>query len=162
MYSILNDIKKHLPKLQGVTFSKFNIKDAFAIVGGQFSGLSTQKMVGVKAMLENQSNYGFAITCSLHGETVAVFGCCLLWDGVGEMWSVIGDTARSRPIATTKVGIAFTDMCKVSMGLHRLQIAVKSIDLRAIKWATAIGFISECTMKQYSTDKYDYDLMVRR
>jgi len=48
------------------------------------------------------------------------------------------------------------------MHLHRLQITVKTSDNRAISWAKAIGFISECTMKQYSTDKLDYDLMVRR
>jgi len=162
MYSILDTIGEHLPKVQGVTFSKFYIEDAFSIKGGEFSGLSTQKMIGVKAMLENQSNYGFAITCLLHGKPVAVFGCCLLWEGVGEMWSVIGDTARNKPIATTKIGIAFTDICKLSMGLHRLQITVKTTDLRAIRWAGAIGFISESTMKQYSMDKYDYDLMVRR
>tara|TARA_R110000787_G_scaffold284738_2_gene398850 strand:+ start:3124 stop:3612 length:489 start_codon:yes stop_codon:yes gene_type:complete len=162
MYSILDTINEHLPRINGVTFSKFYIEDAFAIEGGEFSGLSTQKMVGVRKMLDNQSTHGFAVTCLLHGEPVAVFGCCKLWDGVGEMWSVIGDTARRRPIATTKVGIAFTDICKLSMGLHRLQITVKTTDLRAIRWARAIGFISECTMKQYSMDKYDYDLMVRR
>jgi RimJ/RimL family protein N-acetyltransferase len=162
MYSILDTIGDYLPKVEGVTFSRFYIEDAFDIEGGEFSGLSTQKMIGVKNMLEAQANHGFAVTCFLHGKPVAVFGCCKLWDGVGEMWSVIGDTARRKPIATTKIGIAFTDMCKLSLDLHRLQITVKTTDLRAMRWARAIGFISECTMKQYSMDKHDYDLMVRR
>jgi len=162
MYSILDTINDHLPKVEGVTFSRFYIEDAFDIGGGEFSGLSTQKMIGVKNMLEAQASHGFAVTCFLHDEPVAVFGCCKLWDGVGEMWSVIGDTARRKPIATTKIGIAFTDICKLSMDLHRLQITVKTTDLRAMRWARAIGFISECTMKQYSMDKQDYDLMVRR
>lgn len=78
------------------------------------------------------------------------------------MWSVIGDVARTRPIAMTKIGIAVADMAQIAMGLHRLQITVKTSDARAISWGKAIGFISECTMKQYSEDKFDYDLMVRR
>jgi hypothetical protein len=98
----------------------------------------------------------------MYNEPVACFGCSLLWDGVGEMWSVIGDTARTRPIAMTKVGLAFADICEIALRLHRLQITVKTADVRAISWARAIGFISECTMKEYSADRYDYDLMVRR
>jgi hypothetical protein len=62
----------------------------------------------------------------------------------------------------TKIGIAVADMAEIAMGLHRLQITVKTSDARAVSWAKAIGFISECTMKEYSEDKFDYNLMVRR
>jgi hypothetical protein len=62
----------------------------------------------------------------------------------------------------TKIGIAFADISEIAMGLHRLQITVKTSDNRAINWARAIGFISECTMSQYSEDKQDFNLMVRR
>ena len=150
-----------MPKVKGVMFVPFAIEHAMNIEGGEFEGYSTQRMIGVQEMLTSQALHGFAFTCFLYGEPVAVFGCCLLWKGVGEMWSVIGNTARTRPIAMTKIGITFADICEIAMGLHRLQITVKTSDNRAISWAKAIGFISECTMRGYSEDNQDYDLMVR-
>lgn len=159
MYLNIKEITKHFPKVKGVEYSIFAVNHAFYVEGGEFAGLSASKCLGIKAMLEAQAASGFAITAHLNGQPVACFGCTILWDGVGEMWSVIGDKARTHPIATTKIGIAFTDICKLSLTLHRLQITVKTSDKRAMNWARAIGFISECTMKQYGTDKLDYDLM---
>jgi hypothetical protein len=161
-YLSIKDLTAHFPIVKGVEYSTFIVPHAFYIEGGEFAGLSASKCVGIKALLEAQAQHGFAYTCHLNGQPVAVFGCTSLWDGVGEMWSVIGDHARKHPVAMTKIGIAFADMCEIAMGLHRLQITVKTSDNRAISWAKAIGFISECTMKQYSADKFDYDLMVRR
>lgn len=162
MYLSIKDFNKHMPEVDGVVFTPFAFEHACNIVGGEFEGYSTQRMIGVQRMLEGQAEHGFAFSCWLYGEIVAVFGCTLLWDGVGEMWSVIGDTARTKPVAMTKVGLAFADISEIYFSLHRLQITVKTSDIRAKRWARAIGFISECTMKQYSMDKQDYDLMVRR
>jgi hypothetical protein len=162
MYLSIKELNDNLPKVKNVIFTTFVVDHAFSISGGEFAGLSTAKCIGIKDMLETQARYGFAVSCWLNGEVVAVFGCTKLWDGVAEMWSVIGNKARTHPIAMTKIGIAFADMCEIAMGLHRLQITVKTSDNRAISWAKAIGFISECTMREYSMDKFDYDLMVRR
>lgn len=162
MYLSIKELNKALPQYPNVIYVPFVAEHAFSIVGGEFEGYSAQRMVGIQRMLETQAEYGFAFTCFLNGEPVACFGCSLLWGGVGEMWSVIGDMARTKPIAMTKIGRAFGDICLISLSLHRLQITVKTTDIRAISWARAIGFISECTMKEYSEDKFDYDLMVRR
>jgi hypothetical protein len=161
MYLNIRELTAHFPYVKGVEYTTFVVNDAFYIEGGEFAGISAAKCVGIKAMLEIQANNGFAFTCHLNGQPVASFGCTKLWDGVGEMWSIIGDHARKHPIAMTKIGIAFADICKISMDLHRLQITVKTSDKRAMSWAKAIGFISECTMKKYSPDKLDYDLMAR-
>ena len=162
MYLSIKELNDNLPSYKNVIYVPFVATHAFEIVGGEFEGYSPQRMVGIQKMLETQAEYGFAFTCFMNGEPAAAFGCSLLWDGVGEMWSVIGDLARTKPIAMTKVGIAFADICEIALRLHRLQITVKTSDIRAISWARAIGFISECTMKEYSADRYDYDLMVRR
>lgn len=162
MYLSIKELNDNMPKINGVIFAPFVFQHAMDIKGGEFAGYSAQRMVGIKTMLETQAQFGFAYTCFLYGEPVAVFGCSLLWNGVAEMWSVIGDVARTKPIAMTKVGIAFADISEIAMGLHRLQITVKTSDNRAINWARAIGFISECTMSQYSEDKLDFNLMVRR
>lgn len=162
MYLSIDELNQYLPKVKGVIFVPFVIEHAMDIHEGEFAGYSAQRMIGVYELLQQQANYGFAFTCFLHGNPVAVFGCSLLWKGVGEMWSVIGDEARTHPIAMTKIGIAFADICEIAMGLHRLQITVKTSDNRAINWARAIGFISECTMQAYSEDKQDFNLMVRK
>jgi RimJ/RimL family protein N-acetyltransferase len=161
MYLNIKEINEMLPIVRGVFFVPFVVNHAFEIEGGEFDGLSAQKMIGIQSMLETQAKFGFAYTCFLDGKPVAVFGCSILWEGVGEMWSVIGDIARTKPVAMTKVGIAFVDICQISLGLHRLQITVKTSNNSAVKWARAIGFISECVMKRYSADKLDYNLMVR-
>jgi hypothetical protein len=161
-YLNIKDLTANFPKVNGVEYTTFVVHHAFYIEGGDFAGLSASKCVGIKAMLEAQAINGFAFTCHLNGQPVACFGCTKLWDGVGEMWSVIGDHARKHPIAMTKIGLAFADICEIAMGLHRLQITVKTSDKRAMSWAGAIGFISECTMQEYSMDRQDYNLMVRR
>lgn len=161
MYLSIKELNKALPQYPNVIYVPFVAEHAFNIVGGEFEGYSTQRMIGVQRMLETQAEYGFAFTCFLNGEPAACFGCSLLWDGVGEMWSVIGDIARTKPIAMTKVGIAFTDISYISLGLHRLQITVKTDDKRAMSWARAIGFISEGTLKAYGMDKQDYNIMAK-
>lgn len=162
MYLSIKDLNDKLPKVKGVIFAPFVVEHAMNIANGEFDGYSAKRAIGIKALLESQSRYGFAFTCFLYGEPVACFGCVPLWSGVAEMWSVIGDVARTKPIAMTKIGIALADMAGIAMGLHRLQITVKTSDTRAISWARAIGFISESIMKEYSEDKFDYNLMVRR
>ena len=162
MYLNIKDVIDFLPKFNNVTYDKFDVAHAFNIESGEFEGLSSQKVIGVKSMLEAQAKYGFSITCFYKDEPVACFGCIPLWNGVAEMWSVIGNKARNHPIAMTKVAISFADICEIYFSLHRLQITVKTSDKRAVSWARAIGFISECTMKRYSSDKQDYNLMVRK
>lgn len=121
MYLSIKDINDNLPKVKGLILVPFLVEHAMDISAGEFAGYSAQRIVGVKTLLESQAQYGFAYTCFLYGEPVACFGCVPLWNGVAEMWSVIGDTARTRPIAMTKIGITLADMAEISMGLHRLQ-----------------------------------------
>jgi RimJ/RimL family protein N-acetyltransferase len=61
----------------------------------------------------------------------------------------------------TKAGIAFIDIVEILFRLHRVQITVKTLDARAIKWAKALGFQSEGILKEYSADKEDYNILRR-
>jgi hypothetical protein len=161
MYLSIKQLQENLPQYEDVIYVPFVAEHAFSIEGGEFSGYSTQKLVGIQRMLETQAEYGFAVTCFYLGEPVACFGTTLLWNGVGEMWSVIGDLARTRPLAMTRIARSFSDISEIALGLHRLQITVKTSDNRAMKWARAIGFISEGTLKAYSMDKEDYNMMAK-
>lgn len=111
--------------------------------------------------LDFQSRCGPAITAFVNNIPVAVFGCVILWNGVGEAWSVFSKQARRYPIAMTKSAFSFFDSCEISFSLHRLQITVNSNDKRAVAWAYYLGFKSEGLMKQYSADKDDTFMMRR-
>lgn len=111
--------------------------------------------------LDIQSKSGPAITAFVDNIPVAVFGCVILWNGVGEAWSVFSEKARRYPIAMTKGAFAFFDSCEILFSLHRLQITVNSTDKRALAWAHYIGFVSEGLMEKYSADQEDTFIMRR-
>jgi RimJ/RimL family protein N-acetyltransferase len=53
------------------------------------------------------------------------------------------------------------DITMISMGLHRIQLTVRTTDKRAEKWAYAIGFKQEGVMHKYGADGVDYLMMAR-
>ncbi len=53
------------------------------------------------------------------------------------------------------------DIAAISMGLHRIQLTIRTTDKRAEKWALAIGFQQEAVMRKYGPDGVDYLLMSR-
>ena len=108
-----------------------------------------------------QSECGPAITAFAYGKPAAVFGCVLMWNGVGEMWSIFSEASRRYPFAMTNVAITFLDICEILFHLHRLQITVKTSDIRAMKWAKYLGFVPEGNMIKYSADKEDFTIMGR-
>lgn len=102
-----------------------------------------------------------AVTAFYDVTPVAIFGFVTLWNGVTESWLVADDNVRKRPLVLTKYAIHAHDIAKISMGLHRQQITVKITDMRAYKWALALGFEVEATMRKYGPDGTDYYLMAR-
>jgi len=124
-----------------------------------FSSLSKQNR---KQRINYQSTVGPAVTAFYHNDPVAIFGCGILWPGVGEAWSLFDEKAKRYPIAMTKCAIAFFDIVEILFNLHRIQITVVSNDDRAIAWAKTLKFVSEGLMKQYSADKEDTFIMRRK
>lgn len=108
-----------------------------------------------------QAEGGPAITAFVYGKPAAVFGCVLMWEGVGEMWSIFSETSRRYPFAMTNAAITFIDICEILFHLHRVQITVKTADIRAMKWAKYLGFTPEGNMTMYSADKEDFTIMGR-
>jgi hypothetical protein len=109
----------------------------------------------------NQISHCTAVTAFDNVTPVAIFGFVPVWKGVTESWLLVDDKARALPIALTKYGIAVHDIAKISMDLHRQQITVRITDKRAYKWALALGFEIEATMRKYGPDGIDYYLMAR-
>lgn len=160
MYNELKIIQ-HMPVVKGAYFLPFHIDHARrcdAIKEYRSESLTFEDRIH---MLEVQSIGGPTVSAFLGDEPVAVFGCMLLWTGVGEAWSLLSEKARRYPIAMTKSARIFFDQCESIFNLHRLQITVNSNDKRAMGWAKTLGFVSEGLMLGYSADKDDTHMMRR-
>lgn len=156
------DIIKHMPQIKGAYFLPFHMDHAWrcdAIKEFESKSLTIEDRI---RMLEMQSLSGPTVSAFLGDEPVAVFGCVLLWAGVGEAWSLLSEKARRYPIAMTKAAKVYFEQVERQFNLHRLQITVKSTDRRAMGWAKTLGFISEGLMLQYSADKEDNYIMRKK
>jgi hypothetical protein len=117
--------------------------------------------VDIGDILAAQSNSGVCATVIWNTRPVAIFGSVNMWHGVHESWAVIDNYARQRPKQMLKIGRQFMDIIKHHYSLHRQQIYVRSDDMRAVRYAEALGFISEGLMSKYTADQCDSYLMAR-
>ena len=145
----------------GVVFLPFHMEHLERIKVAQPEVLALSKGVNMKTMIRAQSEMGVAITAFLYGTPVAILGCVLCWEGVGEMWMLIDERARTVPVALTKSALRMCDIFEIYLRLHRLQITVRKDDRRAVRWAQRLGFNAEGLMLKYGPDQSDFYLMAR-
>jgi len=115
----------------------------------------------LKFMIASQAAMGAAVTAFMYNRPIAVFGVVHIWNGVGEMWSLFDNAAREYRATMLRGGRTFTDIAMRYLHLHRLQITVRCEDMRAVRWARAIGFTIDGMMIAYGPDGSDYYLMSR-
>lgn len=115
----------------------------------------------IHKMVNAQAQMGPTVTVFLNLEPVAVFGFVRIWHGVVEAWMVPDEKLRSIPMTLTRIGKKVMDIAMISMGLHRIQLTIRTTDKRAENWAYAIGFDCEGLMRKYGADGVDYLLMAR-
>ena len=128
---------------------------------GQSDIVSAQSYVDIKHRVACQSNIGIAYTAFLYSNPVAIFGCVPIWNGVGEVWSLMDNRAKKNAILLTKIGFKVLYVIEQYLCLHRSQITVKSADVKAVRWARALGFRNEGTLKSYGPDGSDFYMMAR-
>tara|TARA_R110001592_G_scaffold210378_2_gene461872 strand:+ start:135 stop:644 length:510 start_codon:yes stop_codon:yes gene_type:complete len=155
------DLDKYMPKVKGVSYENYHPDHIELFKGLDIHGVSLLSQQNRKQGVNYQSTIGPTITALHNNNPIAIFGCCILWAGVGEAWAVFDEKARRYPIAMTKGAFTFFDIVEILFSLHRLQITVVSKDKRAVAWAKYLGFISEGLMKQHSADKKDTFMMRR-
>ena len=123
--------------------------------------VAASKFIDISQAIANQAALGPAVTGFLNSQPVCCFGFVPIWDGVGEAWLIVDDKARTKPIGLTKMGKVFFDILQISYRLHRVQIAVRTSDTRAHKWALCLGFEQEGLMRNYGPDGADHYIMAR-
>ena len=154
-------LDRYMPKVKDGYFRNYHPDHIEHFKGFESYGASSMSIMDRKRHTNAQSKIGPTITAFIKETPVAIFGCCLLWRGVGEAWSLFDPKAKRYPIAMTKGAFAFFDICEILFSLHRIQITVKSDNERAKAWATYLGFVPEGLMIDYSADKEDHYIMRR-
>lgn len=154
-------LNQHMPKLRNGGYVPFNPLHLKTFKGLDDYGIAQVPPEVREQRIIHQSEAGPSITAYIDDRPVAIFGCVIVWSGMGEAWSLFHPEARRYPIAMTKGANAFFDICEILFSLHRIQITVRSNDKRAVSWARFLHFESEGLLKQYSADKQDYFIMRR-
>jgi RimJ/RimL family protein N-acetyltransferase len=157
-YEVMND---EMHKRKGMYYLPF-VPEHFNLLDFNHKEISVLSDVyEVKSLISCQAQMGVAFTAFRRNRAVAIIGVVNIWPGVGEMWSVFDEEARSIPATMLRAGKGFSDIAIRYLQLHRLQITVRTDDNRAFRYAKAIGFETESVMRKYGPDQVDYLLMAR-
>jgi len=151
----------HLPVVSGVHYTMFHPAHLEMINAHELTSKSPAQLQEWKNIIQAQAMAGTAITAYLHGRPVACFGFLPLWTGVAEMWLLIEERGRKYGKSLTRAAMTVRDFAVLSNNLHRLQITVRCGDIRAVKWAQAIGFDQEAVLRKYGPDKSDFYIFAR-
>lgn len=98
----------------------------------------------------------------MHGEKpVAIFGAFLFVPGVLHLWGLISDDVKEKPLAFHGLVRDLLHYYEKKNGARRLQMDVKADFIEGQKWARALGFQYEGTMKRYGANGEDFHLYAR-
>ena len=111
--------------------------------------------------LEGQSALGPAFTGIYYGKPMLSFGIIPIWTGLAEAWMVPDKDIGRVSVPLCRVARQFFNHCETTMGLRRIQIIVRSSNVRAVEWAKFLYFEPEATLTAFGPDGEDY-LMMRR
>ena len=105
-----------------------------------------------------QAKAGLAVTMLIDGRVACCGGVARLWPGLGEGWMLPAEIARTEPLALTRRAKRFIDHAMIALSLHRVQCFCKTLDQRAVRWAPALGFQREGTLRRYGADGSDHEV----
>lgn len=159
-YSI-NELIDELPKVPGITYMPFHPAHLEMIDPAEFGRVSAAQLRECKELIIAQAQNGTAITAYLHGKPMACFGFLPIWTGVAEMWLLIEERGRKYGKSLTRAALVVRDYAVLSNNLHRIQITVRCADMRAARWAKAIGFELEAMLRRYGPDQSDFYIFAR-
>jgi len=111
--------------------------------------------------LRGQSELGPCFTGVYYGKPMLSFGVIPIWPGLVEAWMIPDKDIGAVAVPLCRLARAFFNHCETTMGLRRIQILVRSSNVRAIEWAKFLYFRSEATLTAFGPDGEDY-LMMRR
>ena len=106
-------------------------------------------------------NLGPAYTARLGDRVVFCAGIYMLWEGVGEIWSIVDRRAvrLAKEILVWQRQLLESEVHTRSF--HRLQAHVAKKWVSACKYMKRLGFVQEAVMRKYGVSGDDYILYGR-
>jgi len=95
------------------------------------------------------------------GRVVFFGGILILWPGVGEAWTVMGDLVEQYPLAVVRECRRRIDEAFETQGLRRVQAIIADDNQRALKMMRLAGFEVEGLLRAYAPDGKDCFILGR-
>ena len=95
------------------------------------------------------------------GRVACMFGVRPLWPGVGEVWMIPTKHVDRSAIALVKGGRHIFNHIQTEYDVRRLQIAVRSANSTAYKFAEKLYFKTEGLLERFGPEGEDYYMMAR-
>lgn len=105
-----------------------------------------------RVLLDAYRQRGLAWSLLDGDEVIACGGIVILWPGVGEAWTVMGEKVKDYPLAVAK---ALREGIERS-GLRRIQATVRIDDGKARKLIGLCGFKPEGILEGFGPDGADF------
>ena len=102
-----------------------------------------------------------AVSFIHNGHAIAIFGGFMLAPKVMQVWGLVSDGVKKKPLAFHKAMKLMLEHVMESRELNRMQMSVRTGQPAAWKWAVALGFKCEGKMLKYGVDGTDYFLFAR-
>jgi len=98
----------------------------------------------------------------LKGDTVvAVGGVHIMWDGVGEAWTLVSPDIERNGVVFARYAKKMFDAIIKENNLTRVQATIHVNDITAAQFASWLGFESEGVMRKYGINGEDYIRVAR-
>jgi hypothetical protein len=124
--------------------------------------LTMEHIPNYAQIIQHYANTGPSCTILVDGRPGLSFGTISHWQGLYEMWLIVDQpTAKKYPIALTKNSRKAVEITEELVKPVRLQLVVRRDNFSACKWARAIGFDEEATVRRYTPDGRDCTFYVR-
>ena len=109
----------------------------------------------------DEHGLGPAYTARLGGRVVFCGGIFILWEGVGEIWSIVDERAGhlAKEIYVWQKQLLETEVN--TRNFNRLQAHVAKKWVSACKFVEHLGFMKEAVLRKYGIDGDDYILYGR-
>jgi hypothetical protein len=111
--------------------------------------------------LKAQTDMGPCFSGIYYGKPMMSFGIIPIWPGLAEAWMIPDRDIGRVAVPLCRVARQFFNHCETTMGLRRIQILVRSSNVRAVEWAKFLYFEHEAELKAFGPLGEDY-LMMRR
>ncbi len=116
-----------------------------------------------KQAAEISASSGYTITLDVDGAPVAVGGIVKLYDGVGQIWAVISDDARSHGLELVRSCRRLIESVTVLEKLDRIHCLVCADNVENQRFIKLLGFRCEFLMRKgggYGRNAYMFSRVV--